>query len=189
LEIETKRSPAPVLQAIRGSPAMWSPKTCSIRGTKKLCSIGHRIVHLSFVRHGARDWSPARKPPPVSAWRSLSPRGTYRASLGFGSSILARSSINLGSAFTDYSLFFFRARVCSGPSFLCRSPVCTRPLLSVAHRASPLVDENRSGTHYRGLQARDSFPARGIVKSANQERAAGKAPGSTGCSSVSPSDG
>jgi hypothetical protein len=32
---ETKRSPAPVLQAIRGSPAMWSPKNLFYRRNKK----------------------------------------------------------------------------------------------------------------------------------------------------------
>jgi len=80
------------------------------------------------------------------------------ASLGFDSSILSWSPIYLGSAFTDYSLFFVRARICSGPSFFCRSPICTRPLLSVAHRGSPLVAENRSAYVISGCRRATSGP-------------------------------
>ena len=57
----------------------------------------------------------------------------FRFVAAFGSSILIGSPIILGSAFTYYSLFFFRARVRPGSSFLGGSPIRTRPLLIIAH--------------------------------------------------------
>ena len=58
----------------------------------------------------------------------------FRFVATFGSPILIGSLIILGSAFTYYSLFFFRARVRPGSSFLGGSPIRTRPLLIIAHR-------------------------------------------------------
>src|SRR6202021_2922554 len=47
----------------------------------------------------------------------------FRFAAAFGSSVLVGSPIALGSAFTYQSLFFFRPRVRSGPSFLGGSPI------------------------------------------------------------------
>jgi hypothetical protein len=60
-------------------------------------------------------------------------------SIGTLPSILTGSPINSGSAFTSKSLFFFRARIFSGPSFGGFSPV-TRLLPLVTHFVSPLVE-------------------------------------------------
>ena len=62
-----------------------------------------------------------------------------RSVAALGPSILTRSPIDSGSAFTSKSLFFFRARIFSGPSFGGFSPV-TRLLPLVTHFVSPLVE-------------------------------------------------
>jgi hypothetical protein len=65
-------------------------------------------------------------------------------------SILIRSPINLGPAFTHRALFFSGARVNSRSSFLGGSPVSRYPFLTIAHGLSPLAEEIiLDGAHYR----------------------------------------
>jgi hypothetical protein len=84
----------------------------------------------------------------------------FRFVAAFGSSILIGSLIILGSAFTYYSLFFFRARVRPGSSFLGGSPIRTRPLLIIAHRgiSTGCRESCWMGADYRGLYASESRP-------------------------------
>jgi hypothetical protein len=97
----------------------------------------------------------------------------FRFAAAFGSSVLVGSPITLGSAFTYQSLFFFRPRVRSGPSFLGGSPIRTGPLLIVAHGGiSTCCRESRwMGRDYTPTKS-GPRRARMILAGDNEKRAA-----------------
>jgi len=103
-----------------------------------------RGAYAIEAKAGTGNRDSKRKWPQPGGW------GHAGTSLGLwsittlGPSILTGSPINLGSAFASQSLFLFRARIFSGPSFLGCSPVIG-PLPLVTHCVSPLVVENQPG--------------------------------------------
>jgi hypothetical protein len=107
-----------------------------------------RFDHLAFT------FSPrsTRRRMVFNSQSSLSLSICYRVRL-----ILIGSPITLGSAFTYQSLFFFRAGVRSGPSFLGDSPIRTRPATIMPIVESPLGcrESYWIGPDYRWLYASD----------------------------------
>jgi hypothetical protein len=87
----------------------------------------------SLRRDRVKRWGALRSLLRLEPELDQAAHSVFRFVAGFGSSILVGSPIALGSTFTCQSLFFFRPRVRSGPSFPGNSPIRTRPLLIVAH--------------------------------------------------------